>query len=160
MLAGNGLRIGEGAEKESTNFQFCTNVSKTIFLFANLHFSKQIKNGFCGIEVQKLNLALNPLFCQYDVVRSPFFFSFRLSVSIGKAEALLQFWLCVVGLCELQMCLRLCGDFTHHHIVMSNVVSQYEYVFKNFFICFNSSVLKFNKQVVIYTVRTVIYPRN
>ncbi|ROI14344.1 hypothetical protein, partial [Epilithonimonas hominis] len=63
----NGLRIGEGAEKESTNFQFCTNVSKTIFLFANLHFSKQIKNGFCGIEVQKLNLALNPLFCQYDV---------------------------------------------------------------------------------------------
>ena len=66
-ITANGLRIGEGAEKESTNFQFCTNVSKTIFLFANLHFSKQIKNGFCGIEVQKLNLALNPLFCQYDV---------------------------------------------------------------------------------------------
>jgi len=43
----------------STNVEFSTAVSKTIFLFANLHFSKQIKNGFCGIEVQKLKFGLS-----------------------------------------------------------------------------------------------------
>ena len=66
MVSYNGLGIAEGGEIVAQMLSSAPQLAKP-FLFANLHFSKQIKNGFCGIEVQKLNLALNPLFCQYDV---------------------------------------------------------------------------------------------
>ena len=58
---------------ERRNFQLCTNVAKP-FLYLLIYTFPANKKRFCGIEVQKFNLALNPLFCQHDVTCSAFIY--------------------------------------------------------------------------------------
>jgi len=40
------LSIAEGGQTEALSFNFAPQLAKPFFLFANLHFAKQIKNGF------------------------------------------------------------------------------------------------------------------
>ncbi len=54
-MPANGLGIAEGGEIKEQMLSSAPQLAKPFF-FANLHFSKQIKNGFCGIVVQKLSI--------------------------------------------------------------------------------------------------------
>ncbi|WP_262149809.1 hypothetical protein [Chryseobacterium foetidum] len=57
-IADNGKSIAEGGEIEAQKLKFAPQLAKPFF-FANLHFSKQKKNGFCGTEVQMLKFGLS-----------------------------------------------------------------------------------------------------
>ena len=104
-LACNVLGIAEGGEIVAQMLSSAPQLAKP-FLFANLHFSKQIKNGFCGIEVQKLKFELSA-----PLLAIPCYATALLFILLGLLAlccvglvALLQFLRCAVGLCELQMC--------------------------------------------------------
>ena len=62
-ITDNGSAAWRRSGLERQNFQLCTNVSKTIFSFAELQKTAKEK-WFCGLNAQKFNLARNPLFCQ------------------------------------------------------------------------------------------------
>lgn len=57
-MTANGSGIAEGGEKEAQKYVSAPQLAKP-FLFANLNFSKQIKNGFCRIVVQMFRIGLS-----------------------------------------------------------------------------------------------------
>lgn len=75
-ITANGSGIAEGGELEAQKLNLLPLLAKPFF-YLLMYKKEEIKNGFCGIELQMFNLALQPRFWQYFVSCSFFYLFFQ-----------------------------------------------------------------------------------